>query len=104
MSGTFNAQINDNTLTVKGDMTNQSLTKDARITHASLFSLSHCNIDLAGVTHVDSAGLAWLINLLRDAQQHKVEVTFSHVPDTLYKLATLSNAESLITDNAAVTN
>ena len=44
-------------------------------------------IDLAGVTRTDSAGLALLLELVRNARERKREVRFTRVPEQLRKLA-----------------
>lgn len=44
-------------------------------------------IDLAGVTRTDSAGLALLLELTRDARARKRELRFAHAPAQLRQLA-----------------
>lgn len=53
-------------------------------------------VDLSGIEVIDSAGLAVLINLLRDCKQHNITVRFERVPDKLRHLAALSNADELL--------
>jgi phospholipid transport system transporter-binding protein len=45
------------------------------------------NVDLANVERTDTAGLAWLVNLVKHAQANKVKVSFQSVPDKLLNLA-----------------
>lgn len=52
--------------------------------------------DLADVERVDSAGLAWLINAIRDAKAHNIAVTLTDVPDKLMKLAKISDVDRLL--------
>lgn len=54
------------------------------------------NIDLAKVEHIDTAGLAWILNLLRDAKHQQVSFTLSNVPPTLLNLAKISDVEPFL--------
>lgn len=53
-------------------------------------------LDLKKVEHVDTAGLAWVMNLLRDCSAQKVTFTLKHVPQTLINLAKISDVEDLL--------
>lgn len=53
-------------------------------------------VDLANVNRSDTAGLAWLINIVKDANANKVEVSFKSVPDKLLNLAELSSAKQIL--------
>lgn len=57
---------------------------------------SQCTFDLAEVERVDSAGLAWLINAIRDGRQHGVKVQLTDVPEKLMKLAKISDVDTLL--------
>jgi len=52
--------------------------------------------NLAKVERGDTAGLAWLINIVKDARADKVEVSFKSVPDKLLNLAELSSAKQIL--------
>lgn len=54
------------------------------------------NLDLAEIEHIDTAGLAWLLNLLRDAKQQQVTFTLSNVPPTLLNVAKISDVEAFL--------
>ncbi|NOZ09727.1 MAG: STAS domain-containing protein [Gammaproteobacteria bacterium] len=47
-------------------------------------------VDLAGVGRSDSAGLALLVEWLRQAQSGQTMLCFSHIPDQLAKLIRIS--------------
>jgi phospholipid transport system transporter-binding protein len=47
-------------------------------------------IDLASITKVDTAGLAWLLCLIEEANKTKSEIIFQSIPQDLIKLAKLS--------------
>lgn len=59
-----------------------------------LRAVSPQEVDLAGVSDIDSCGLALLIGFKRDAAQR--HVTFLNVPENLRALATLYGVESLL--------
>lgn len=89
------------TLVVKGDLDQLTLTKDywASVdakTKNQLADAARLMVCLNDVDRADSAGLAWLINLKRDLNQHKVDVTIHDSPVKLIELAKLSNADSFL--------
>lgn len=53
-------------------------------------------IDLAGVNHVDTSGLAWLLKLLQETQKQHLDLVFTNAPDNLLKLAKISDVETLL--------
>jgi len=53
-------------------------------------------IDLSQLDNVDSAGLAYLIELKQCCENSNVNVYFKNVTDRLNKLIALYNAESLL--------
>ena len=63
---------------------------------ASLAKLGKCVLDLGDVERIDSAGLAWLINAVRDSKGHNIDVSLAQVPDKLLKLARISEVDTLL--------
>lgn len=55
-------------------------------------------VDLGGVTQVDSAGLALLLEWLSQARRQGQVVTFAGVPEKLRALARLSGVEEMLAD------
>ena len=53
-------------------------------------------ISLAGVEHADTAALAWLLNLVRDAKQQKFSFQLKNVPQTLINLAKISDVDGFL--------
>ena len=53
-----------------------------------------CRIDLRGVTHCDSAGLALLIEAKRVCNQHQISLEVCDMPDFMRFLAEFSNIDS----------
>lgn len=71
----------------------QQLTAQQR---ESLKGAGACTVNLNDVERVDSAGLAWLINAVRDTNQNGVSMVFKHMPEKLVKLAKISNVDSFL--------
>ena len=55
-------------------------------------------VNLHEVTNVDSAGLALLLEWLRQARAERRAVHFQGVPDKLFAIARLSGVEALLTN------
>jgi len=53
-------------------------------------------VDLAAVTRADSAGLALLIEWLREARAAGKRITFSHIPEQMLAIARVSSLEQLL--------
>lgn len=59
-------------------------------------SLSAVSISFEQIDKVDTAGLAWLLNLASTLRKADVKVKIEHPPEALLKLSRLSNAEALV--------
>lgn len=59
-------------------------------------------ISLASVTHVDSAGLAVLLDWLREAEQRGCQLEFAHLPPALLRLAAISEVDGLLSQSFGV--
>ncbi|HEB95596.1 MAG TPA: STAS domain-containing protein [Sedimenticola thiotaurini] len=57
---------------------------------------SRITIDLAGVGAIDSAGVALLLEWLSRARERGCSIAFRDVPDALWRIARLSNLDSLL--------
>ena len=53
-------------------------------------------IDFSGCTFVSVAGLEWLESMLLKAGSGKVNVTFTGMPPTLYKVFKVAHVESIL--------
>lgn len=58
-------------------------------------------VDLAGVSESDSAGLALVLEWLRLARQRDQKIHFTHLPAQISALARISEVEDLLTANGA---
>jgi len=53
-------------------------------------------VDLAGVTRVDSAGLALLVEWLRESKRKGLSISFEHVPEQLASIAEICGLEDIL--------
>lgn len=53
-------------------------------------------LDLAGITRVDSAGIALLIELIRAVRKRGGEVSLEHAPPQLMAIATVSGLDAVL--------
>lgn len=88
-------------LQLVGNLDRDSLSKDffqnlSRKQADELSSSKQLTVSLASVDRADTAGLAWLINMVRDAKAQNIKVIFEHVPDKLLHLADLSGAKEIL--------
>lgn len=92
----------NNTLILKGVLNNQTISQELFALHRKQIVTSDTlTIDLEAVTQLDSAGLAWLLNAVRDAREANVLLAWRHIPDKLLQLARLSSAESFFVTPSA---
>lgn len=87
----------DGTVRVSGDLTFATVTalwRDSRPLLAK--GVPQLQFDLAGVGRADSAGLALLVEWLRNARAAGVELVFQAVPDQLLAIARASGVEKLL--------
>ncbi len=85
---------------ILGDLTLETLKSDGWLlvdepTRSSLTETG-VNFDLSGVDHIDSAGLAWLLNFKKDASLDSVVISFTSAPEKLMQLAALSGVDHLL--------
>jgi phospholipid transport system transporter-binding protein len=53
-------------------------------------------LDMSGVSHSDTAGLAWLMNFLKDNQSKNVQFELKNIPESLIKLAKISDVDGFL--------
>jgi phospholipid transport system transporter-binding protein len=80
---------------LSGDITLQNV--DALLAERSaLASAKVLEVDLSGVTDVDTASISLLLEWLRSAMANGVQLSYSHLPANLISLATLYGVEHVI--------
>ncbi|MEW9799042.1 STAS domain-containing protein [Alteromonas sp. CYL-A6] len=93
--------VNTHGVTFHGNLDRETLTKNWWLLltpgqQKTLRGASECVFDLSDVERVDSAGLAWLINAIRDARQAGIRITLQEPPEKLIKLAKISDVDTLL--------
>lgn len=57
-------------------------------------------VDLAGVHRIDSAGLALLVEWLRQAQRKGISIRFKNIPARILAIAAICGLEQILPANA----
>ena len=95
-------EVNDKgNIVVHGHLDRETLSKNfwdslSGNERSTLINSKKCFVDLSDVERADSAGLAWLINAVRDAKQNGVSMSLYKMPEKLHKLAKISDADSFL--------
>lgn len=89
-------EFKDSKLLVSGTLTFDTVNKLLDDSQSWLKKVSNIDIDLSGVTHSDSAGLALLIEWHRYAKQNKKEIIFKNPPVQLLNIAKLSGIDEIL--------
>lgn len=88
-------EVQGKTLRVSGDMTLENV--DALLTESrNAFTSENLEIDLSGVTEVDSTGVSLLFEWLRQAHGRNASLVFINVPPNLVNMATLYGVLDII--------
>jgi phospholipid transport system transporter-binding protein len=87
---TLQGDLNRNTIPKSGalatlDRSNQNNSGDDAFT-----------LDMLGVSNSDTAGLAWLMNFLKNNQQQHIHFELKNIPERLRKLAKISDVDSFL--------
>ncbi|MFS1701732.1 lipid asymmetry maintenance protein MlaB [Alteromonas sp. AMM-1] len=88
-------------IALNGALDRQSLTKDwwALLSNADKQSYRQagaCTFDFSQVERVDSAGLAWTINAIRDGRAQGIKITLCNLPEKMLKLAKISEIDAFL--------
>jgi phospholipid transport system transporter-binding protein len=81
---------------LSGELTQQSIMQITKKSIKRLFLPSSITLDLAQITRIDTAGLAWLFYLLEQASIDGCELSFINIPTKLDKLIRLSGVEGFL--------
>jgi phospholipid transport system transporter-binding protein len=88
-------ELNGQVLALAGELTKHSLRQDLSQLFPDFMRQRQLVIDLDAVSDVDSAGLAWLVNIIRDCRSGDIALEWSHMHPSVLQLARLSNAQHL---------
>lgn len=91
----------NNQVALSGDLTMYSIHSDWLSHHqqqtlGSLKKSEPITFDLAKIQRIDSAGLAWLVNIVRDVKAAGFSLIFTNTPSELLNLAKISDVSTLL--------
>ena len=86
----------DCVLHVGGKLTFTTVSNVLNQAQALLKTATKFEINLANVTHSDSAALVLLVHWMRDAKTRNKEIVFRHIPDQILAIASLSGLDGLL--------
>jgi phospholipid transport system transporter-binding protein len=80
---------------ISGELT-FSTVPDVRRNALDEVSDNPVQVDLAGITRVDSAGIALLIELIRTVRKRGGDITLTHAPPQLMAIARVSGLDTVL--------
>ncbi|MGH8545957.1 MAG: STAS domain-containing protein, partial [Gammaproteobacteria bacterium] len=63
---------------------------------AGMFTDSSVVVDLKAVARIDSAGLALLVNWVRESRRHKVAIRFQNIPARMLAIAKICGVDKVL--------
>lgn len=87
---TLQGELNRNTIA------NSDALATLEPSHQNNTSESFSTLDMSGVSHSDTAGLAWLMNFLKGNQQQNVNFKLKNIPESLINLAKISDVDGFL--------
>ena len=88
--------IEDNKAHLVGELTRQNIALLSQKKIHQMIKQDELTVNLAKISKVDTAGLAWLIYLLEQANAKSCQLIFSNLPEKLTKLIELSGAQGFL--------
>lgn len=87
----------DGSVQLEGELNYSNVSNIYRET-ADLFKQSRnsLEIDLAGVTRTDSAGLALLVEWLSEARSRNLEINFKNAPEQMLEMVKMSSLDRVL--------
>ncbi len=82
--------------TLIGELTRHTIEQLNSTSFSQLFDCDLVAVDLAQLSKVDTAGLAWLFHLLELSGNAGCQLSFSHLPNKLHKLIELSGVDGFL--------
>ena len=87
--------------TLKGELNRNTIAKSMALTTLDQSNQNNSSVDsyildMSGVRNSDTAGLAWLMNFLKDNQQQEIYFILKNIPESLIKLAKISDVEGFL--------
>lgn len=88
--------ISSTAVELVGELTRHSLMQITKESVRELLLPASTTLDLAKITRIDTAGLAWLFNLLEQASANNCQLSFVNISAKLDKLIHLSGVEGFL--------
>lgn len=85
-----------NRIVLEGELTFSTVTKVHQQQRDLLHASEQIQVDLQAVTRSDSAGLALLVDWVREAKKRNIHITLSHPPKQMVAMAKLCNLYGLL--------
>jgi phospholipid transport system transporter-binding protein len=84
--------------TLKGELNRNTIPKSAALATLEQMQSKQgtLTLDMSGVSNSDTAGLAWLMNFLKGNQQQNAHFELKGIPESLIKLAKISDVDSFL--------
>ena len=86
----------DNEFELSGDLSFQTVPALSGRLHQLLNNKTSLVINLAGVQRSDSAGVALLVDWLRQAQQQQVDLQYSEMPEQMRSIASVGRLDEIL--------
>ncbi|MEE9396017.1 MAG: STAS domain-containing protein [Methylococcales bacterium] len=80
-------------IVLEGDFTFSSVSKIPKVSTRLVLESPDTVIDLAGISVIDTAGLALLVEWLGMAKRKGISLTFRNLPDPLWAIVCASNLD-----------
>lgn len=84
---------------LQGELGFDSVSSVLRHAGANMLGSGRLEVDLTGVTRADSAGLALLVEWLRESEKTGNEITFINVPPQLLSIARVCGLDEILSLN-----
>lgn len=81
---------------LQGELGFDSVSSVLQHAGANMLGNGHLEVDLKGVTRADSAGLALLVEWLRESEKAGNEITFINVPPQLLSIARVCGLDEIL--------
>ncbi|WP_105265521.1 STAS domain-containing protein [Pseudoalteromonas sp. T1lg76] len=95
MSSLTLSQLSDDQFTLSGELTRYSVADKTLVQQLLASGSTKVALDLNDVSHVDTAGLAWLLDSLSQLHKQGKELRLQHIPEQLQKLMQLGQVDKI---------
>jgi phospholipid transport system transporter-binding protein len=89
-------QQNNQRVFFQGDLTRETIDQRFEKNTRLLLQTSPIELDLVAVSRIDTAGLAWLLMMVEQAQHSSCQLAIQNAPEDLLSLAKLSAVDCFL--------